>query len=263
MPRPFALITGASSGVGAELATNLINEYDLVLVARNQQKLQEVKKRCLQQFSNGLVDIIAADLSNFAGLEQIKQTPRNIRLLINCAGIGFVGEAKDLPLEKTRQTIDVNVWAPIELTKFFANELIKNQQSGKILNIASLAAFGAIPYFATYAASKSFLVSYSEALSFELRPHGIEVKTLCPGGIYTDFFKPAGISDDMIKKNAFFMQSVEEVVRDAIRLIRGKNHFKIPGQKNKILYLMMKFLPRALSTKISGFTYKEAIDQKQ
>lgn len=193
-----ALITGASSGIGLELAHIMAKEkHNLVLVARSIDKLNQLAEELIQ--TQGIkVTTYKADLSNSEEIENLyKQTQEDgieISYLINNAGFGEYGKFIENDWQKINSMMQLNMVSLVHLTNLFSKNMISSK-FGKIMNVASTAAFQPIPYMAIYAATKSFVLSFSEAIASELKDHGITVTALCPGMTGTGFVDAANMED--------------------------------------------------------------------
>ena len=239
-----ALITGASSGIGRDIARVLSNKgYDLILVARDINNLKKLKDELTTN-----VDIISMDLSivdNCKKLyEQVKD--RNIDILINNAGFGTVGSFRKTDLNKDLSMIDLNIKAVHVLTKLFLNDFVK-RDSGYILNVSSASAFQPGPLMATYYSTKSYVYHLTLALYEELRriKSNVKVSCLCPGPVNTNFNKVANC-EFKIKS-----LSSEFVARYAIDKMFKNKLLIIPGFKIKLLYLFGRFVPSKLKLRIT------------
>jgi short-subunit dehydrogenase len=247
-----ALITGASSGIGYELAKLFLNDgYCVVLVARRLEALQKAAQT-LASTSTRTVTTLAADLSQPSAPEEIvaELHRRNLRIqvLVNDAGFGLYGHFANTDLATELKMIQVHVTALTHLTKLLLPDLIKSE-GGKILNVASLAAFQPGPLSAVYAASKAYVLSFSEALANELRGRGVSVTTLCPGPTPTAFQQRAGVGLARLSRGN--LMSAEAVARIGYRgLMRGK-HVVIPGWTNRGWVLMTRILPRHLVVQLA------------
>src|SRR6184192_627813 len=218
------LITGASSGIGEAFARKLATQgHDLLLVARSEDKLIALCNE-LGRSQNIRAQYVAIDLSGPDAPARLfaETLERNLEidLLINNAGFGSMGDFAELDLELELKMIDLNVRSLVELTHRFLTSMRERKQ-GSIINVASTAGFQGVPFMATYAATKAFVLSFSEALWEENRPHGIRVMALCPGVTETNFFEAAR----MQRPPARTVQTPEEVVDTALRALkRGKSH---------------------------------------
>lgn len=239
-----ALITGASSGIGRDFAKILGQKgYDLILVARDLDKLQEVKNKI-----NTNVEIISMDLANSENCKKLFEEHKDVDLLINNAGFGDCGEFKDTKLDKDLQMIQTNIVAYHILTKLYLKEMTKNN-NGKILNVASIAGFMPGPLMATYYSTKSYIVRLSEAIREELKKQNsnVQISILCPGPVNTNFNKVADV------QFALKGLSSEYVANYAInKLFKGKFYI-VPGLKIKFAKIGAKLAPTELVAKI---TYK-------
>ncbi len=229
-----ALITGASSGIGKDLAINLSNMgYDIILVARKENKLKEVSKLC-----NTKAEIYVTDLSVEENCKKLFSDHKDIDILVNNAGFGLFGEFKDTDLDKELNMIDLNIKAVHILTKLYLNEMIR-KDSGKILNVTSTAAFLPGPLMNTYYSTKSYVFKLTTALFEELRriKSNVKVSVLCPGPVNTNFNNVAGVS--------FSMKSLSSkyVAKYAIKKMFKNKLVIIPGFKNKLGVIGCKFLP--------------------
>jgi hypothetical protein len=246
------LITGASAGIGLEFAKIFAKEkYDLVITARNETKLNELANE-IKNHHNVNVKVIAKDLSKQnAGkeiFEQLKNENVITDVLINNAGFGVFNNYWDVELQDEKNMLQVNIMALAELTNLFGKDMV-NRGGGKILNVASTAAFQPGPTMAGYYASKAFVLSYSQAVDFELRKKGVQVSTLCPGPTITDFQIRANIEDLNLFKKGFTM-SAEEVAQIGYNgLMKGKPVI-IAGAMNKISAMSSKISPSKVSMKI-------------
>lgn len=252
-----ALITGASSGIGLEFAKIFAeNKYNLVLIARNLEKLQQVKSD-LESEHGVQILLLAKNLS-------LKNSPREIfaelqsknieiEVLINNAGFGEYGKFAEIDLQKQLDMLDLNISALTALTHLFLPAMLL-RKNGKILNVASTAAFQPGPFFAVYYASKAYVLSFSEALRNELAAFGITVTALCPGPTKTDFFKkqPDMLETNLLR-NANTMSAREVAFAGFSGLMRGKA-IVIPGFINKFLAFGVRLLPRNFVTAISRWT---------
>jgi uncharacterized protein len=246
------LITGGSGGIGYELAQLFAgNGYSLVLVARNRDKLEEIKNDFEKRFGI-FVKVINKDLSKPSAAKEIFDTLQKeshvIDILVNNAGYGSYGTFAETDLEFQLEMIQLNVVSLVHLTRLLLEPMIQ-RRSGKILNVASTAAFQPGPFMAVYFASKAFVLSFSEALSNELKGTGVSVTALCPGVTRTDFHKRAGLTDVLPMNNSFAMDA-KVVAMDGYRaLMRGKA-VTISGFRNQVLAFLVRLAPRAIVRKV-------------
>ena len=245
------LITGASSGIGEVFARKLAARgRNVFLVARSENKLITLCNE-LGRSNSIRAQYVALDLSKPESparlFEEAEQRGLVVDMLINNAGFGSMGEFSKLDLARELNMIDLNIKALVELTYRFLQPMLERKQ-GEIINVASTAAFQAVPFMATYAATKAFVLSFSEALWEENRPYGIKVMALCPGVTETNFFEAARGH----KPPARVSQTPEEVVEVALRgLARGKSHI-ISGWINFLMTQSERLAPRSLVTRLAG-----------
>lgn len=246
----FTLITGASSGIGEAFARRLAAEkHNLVLVARSEEKL---RKLCEELATNHGVTCryVGINLLEFeADVQLFDQTENNgleIDWLINNAGFGSAGDFAKLDLEKELEIIDLNVSALVALTHRFLQKM-RERKRGTIINVSSAAGFQPIPFMATYAASKAFVSSFSEAIAEENRPFGIQVLALCPGSTKTNFFEASKIERPIQVKG---QQTVEQVVDTAMKAVRDGKTKVVSGWANYIGAIAGTIVPNSLSARV-------------
>ena len=256
------LITGASSGIGEVFARRLaVRGRNVLLVARSEDKLITLCNE-LGRSNSVRAQHVAMDLSKAesAGrlFEEVGRRGLTVDTLINNAGFGSFGDFTKLELARELNMIDLNIKSLVELTYRFLIPMRERRQ-GSIINVASTAGFQAVPFMATYAATKAFVLSFSEALWEENRPHGIKVLALCPGVTDTNFFEAARGQ----KPPARVAQSPEDVVDTALRaLARGKSHV-ISGWTNKAMTEAERLVPRSVVTRVAGRMMREEYDKEK
>lgn len=246
MSRPVTLITGASSGLGAEFARQCAKRGDeLVLVARRKGRLDALAAKL-----GGKAHVLAADLAEAGApsrlLADLGQRGLRTQTLINNAGFGLAGRFEALPLERQREMIDLNMGALVELTHLVLPSMIERRQGG-ILNLASTGAFQAGPGFAIYFATKAFVLSFTEALHQELKASGVRVTALCPGPTRTEFGAVAGVTSERFDR---FSADPEGVVSAGLEGLDANKAVVIPGLANKISAQSSRIIPRALMRRI-------------
>ncbi len=254
--RPRALITGASAGIGEGFARHLAKRrYDVVLVARRRDRLEELA-RSLSTDHGAAAEVIEADLAKDEGVAVIEQRLRanDIDLLVNNAGFGTVGEFGILPLDRELEELDLNVRALMRLSHAALASMLPRKR-GSIINVASMAAFQAIPYNATYAATKAFVLHFSEALHEEARRHGVTVTCLCPGPVKTEFQQVAGVDEGRVPAVAW--TSVDTVVQTALAAVRSGRAIAIPGAFNLMSAAGTRLAPRFLTRRIAGAMFRD------
>jgi len=248
--KQIVLITGASSGIGYEFAHIFAREkYNLVLAARSKQKLLDLKARLEKQYSIQCT-IITADLSNLeevkSMVKQVNASGINIDVLVNNAGFGDFGLFTETSWDKELQMINLNITALTYLTKEFAKQMVA-RKSGKILNLASTAAFLPGPLMAVYYATKAYVLSFSEAIANELQGKGVTVTALCPGPTASGFQSAADIEDSKLVKGKKLPSSREVAEYGYKALIKGER-VAVHGMINRLQVFFVRFSPRNLVT---------------
>lgn len=247
----YTIITGGTEGIGLELAKLFAaDKHNLIIVARNQDKLQDIKIKFEKEYEIA-VQIIQCDLSVDKACEKIIRTVEEknfiVDNLINNAGIGSFGFFSELEEGFEEKLININIIALTNLTKYFLKDMIKRQEGG-ILNVASTAAFTSGPKMSMYYSSKAYVLSLTEAIHDEVKNLGIRVSCLCPGPVKTSFQEKSGIKKS--EKAKKYLMDASRVAEEAyLGFIKGKAII-IPGYKNKLLILGNKLIPRSLSRKI-------------
>jgi uncharacterized protein len=250
MNKKTALITGATSGLGYEFVKLFASDgYDLVLVARNSSKLTEIKNT----FSQVEITLIEKDLSNDGAakevFEEVERHEISIDILVNNAGFGLKGGFDKLDIQKQLNMIQLNTATLTELTYYFLQKM-KQRNSGRILNVASTAAFQPGPLMAVYFATKAYVLSFSEALMEELSGTSVTVTALCPGATKTNFGVVANVENSKMFSQAM---SAEVVAKQGYAaLMKGKRVF-VPGGVNKAGVLGTKLMPRRLAAKVAKY----------
>ena len=248
------LITGATSGIGYELAKIFAkNKYNLIIAARNKKDLESIKKDFEKQYEIN-VDIFEKDLSRKNSavelVNKIKSEKLQVDILINNAGAGYVGEFTEEDLEKDESIMELNMNSLTILTKLCAKEMVK-RRSGKILNVASTGSYHPGPYTAVYYATKAYVLSLTEALAVELKPHNVNICALCPGATKTNFSKSAGKEDNPTAMEASY------VAEKAYKGLMKNKTTIIPGLQYKAFVM----LPRKLITPLIG-KYQKSLKKK-
>ncbi|MDY7015334.1 MAG: SDR family oxidoreductase [Cyanobacteriota bacterium] len=252
---PTALITGASSGIGEAFARVLAErKTDLVLVARSQDKLETLARELRDR--HGLrVEVIVCDLSRPDAASQVFETVQTLGLtidtLINNAGFGDYGSFTENSRAKQLDMIRLNVLSIADLTYQFLPSM-QQRGFGEIINLSSIAGFLPMPYLAVYAATKAFVLSFSEALWGENRETGVRVLAVCPGPTQTQFFKVAGFNPfKNAKEAAKASASPEWVVQESLKaLARGDSHLVVGGFSNHVITTLPRFLPRGMLVRV-------------
>jgi short-subunit dehydrogenase len=248
-----ALVTGASSGIGLELASLMAADHtDVILVARRHERLQQVAADLTAR--HGIrAWTIAADLSRVGApgevAQRIKAIGVEVDILINNAGFGQRGAFAEISQERQLEMLDVNVRALTHLARLFLPAMI-SRRSGRIMNVASTAAFQPGPLMAVYYASKAYVLSFSVALSLELEKSGVTVTALCPGPTRTEFQAVAGMGGTALGSKGVAMDVRPVAVAGYRGMMRGKR-IVTPGLLNKTGALGAKLAPRSLAARIA------------
>ncbi|MCW8409651.1 SDR family oxidoreductase [Legionella sp. PATHC035] len=255
----ITLITGASRGIGQALAFEFARHgHDLILTARNQHLLEELAVQIKEKYSVK-VRVIALDLSSPGAaadlFKQVEALNIEIDCLVNNAGVGYLGHFVSMDAEYLNSLIQLNMTTLTMLTYYFAKKFVHKGQ-GKILQVASTAGFQPGPFMAAYYASKSYVVSFSEALAYELKGTGVTLSILCPGPTQSDFFKEAGMENSYLARGFIGIKSTEQIATTAYRGFKKNKLFIIPGIVNKMLACSAKFTPDALSIRITAFLHR-------
>ncbi len=248
-----ALITGASSGIGLELARECARHgHDLVLVARRANKLEQLAAELKGE--HGIeVQVLAADLSVLSNCDQIygqlKETGIEVEYLLNNAGFGDYGSFADGDGERQMQMIQLNVAALTRLTRLYVPDM-QAQRKGYVLNVASTAAFQPGPMLAVYFASKAYVLHFSEAIANELQGTGVSVTALCPGATQSEFAQVANAERSLLF-NFRKLPTSAAVARYGYRAMIKKRRVAVHGLFNKLLSQSVRLSPRRLTTAIA------------
>jgi short-subunit dehydrogenase len=244
----YVLITGASQGIGEVFAREFAKRgRNLILVARSKEKMTTISKELASKYSVK-VEVIVSDLSDPRSAEKVFESCKSfsVETLINNAGFGLIGDFSNQSLEKIEQMLTVNILTLTKLAHLFIPELKKHK--GSLINVASTAAFQPVPYMTAYAATKAYVLHFSEALHAELKAQGVTVLALCPGATKTGFFEAAEV--DVAKTN-LPMQTAETVVLTAMNALDAKKAFVVTGWKNKAASFTSRLAPRGLVVAIA------------
>ena len=256
------LITGASSGIGEAFARRLAARgHNLLLVARSEDKLMALCNELGRSNHQTQAQFAALDLAAPDAAARLFDEARNrdmqIDFLINNAGFGSMGDFARLDPARELEMIDLNIKALVDLTYRFLLPM-RERKRGTIINVASTAGFQPVPFMATYAATKSFVLSFSEALWEENRPYGIQVFALCPGVTETNFFEAAKMDRPPMR----IAQSPEEVVDTAVRALKKKKGHIVSGWTNYFMVEAERFLPRSLIVRLTGKALRPRFEPK-
>lgn len=250
--KSIIIITGASSGIGQEFAlqvdTAFSNVDEIWLIARRKERLEEVARA--MEHTTRLIMMDVTDEYAMDDFEKLlEESGAVVRMLVNAAGFGLIGDFMELPLEEQQEMLLVNCEGLTKMTYLVLPYMAKGS---RIIQLASGAAFLPQPGFAVYAASKSYVLSFSRALNRELTPYGIYVTAVCPGPVNTEFFEIAEQYADMPAYKEFVMISAEKCVSDALRASYHKKSMTVPGFPMKAFLAVCKYLPQDLLLKLKA-----------
>ena len=254
LPRPSAdsaaLITGASSGIGTELARVLAGRgHNVILVARREERLREIATELVAEFGNR-AEVLGADLGDAAARDRlasaIEALGLEVEILVNNAGYGDNARLNSADRERLLAMVRLNCEGLLDLQARYSPGMVERRR-GAILNVASTAAFQPMPGTGTYAATKAFVLSLSEATHAELKGMGVTVTALCPGPVKTEFADVAGIGGAEDSLPDFFWATAEEVAKAAVAGLEGGKRVVIPGLVNRAGAVSGQHTPRALA----------------
>ena len=252
---PSALITGASSGIGAVFVQELAKRNkNLVLVARSEEKLQQIEEK-LQAKYQIEIQAIKQDLTEADAVNKIftklESQQISIDFLVNNAGFGEHGSFNQTKWERHQKMIQLNILTLVDLTYKCLPIMLSNNY-GRIINVASIGAFHPMPYLSVYGATKSFVLNFTEALWAENRNTGVKILALCPGPTKTEFFNAAGW--ERFSTNSSEYKNIDEpaeVVKTALEAIEKGNSYSVPGRfLNQVITNIPRFLPREMTAKL-------------
>lgn len=255
-----ALITGASSGIGEAFAKRLAKDhYHLVLIARNAAALNQLADTLKKEYPINTL-VIVKDLTTESAVDEIitelNQQNIVIDMLINNAGYGATGLFAGSNLDRQLGMVELNIDAVLKLTYHLIPTMLARHQ-GHIVILSSTAAYQPGPRMAVYFATKSFLLSFGEALQYELRDTGIKVTTVCPGATTTNFFQTAGLTETPLSEGKFGMMSSEKVVEQAYKGIKKGKRVVIPGFWFKLFAFISRLTPNRLTFPVTAYIQKK------
>ncbi len=249
----YALVTGASYGIGEEFARQLAARgWPLILVARSQDRLERLRASLIAEYLDIDIRCVTLDLASPGAPAELFQKTQaanlEVGLLINNAGFGAFGEFISIDRQRQRQMVDLNVAALVELSHLYLAPM-KQRAAGGILNVASIVGFIPLPYCAVYAATKAFVRSFSEALHEEARQYGVQVMVVHPGSTKTNFFEVAGTSPF---NDPSRMQTAGQVVRESLRAFDHGRSSIVTGASNRLLMMAVALVPLSWIAAIVG-----------
>ena len=250
-----AVVTGASSGIGAAIARELASRgHSVTLVARREERLRSLATELAADHDVG-ADVIACDLGDEAERDRLATELRNrgrlVEVLVNNAGFGHQADFARSPHERMVEMVRINVEAVVDLTSRFLTGMVDRGRGG-VINIASLGAFQPLPGSAVYGASKAFVLSFSEAVRTELRGSGVSVTAVCPGPVRTEFMNAAGIPGVEDRTPSAVWMSADDIAREAVDGAARDKRVVVPGVLNRASALAGQHSPRALALPLIG-----------
>jgi len=261
------LITGASGGIGEALTNRLAKKkQNLLLVARNASKLDLQCKQLSEKFGIN-AQFIAADLAKPHAAAHVfaetQQRGMEIEMLINNAGIGSGGEFSKINLQSELELLQLNILSLVALTHLFLPQM-QQRKSGTIINVASMTAFMPVPYMATYAASKVFVRSFTEAIAQECTPYNIHIMLFCPGLTKTNFNRAAGIENEKAKGlsadyNSASLQTPEQVADELLKALDKRKPFAVSGRTNRLGVKILALIPNSLIARNMALSYRKKL----
>jgi uncharacterized protein len=254
-----ALVTGASSGIGAAIADELAARgHSLVLVARREERLQSLAKD-ITAGHDVSVEVAAVDLGTTEGRDlligSLRKTGRTVEVLVNNAGFGHQADFATSPTERMVEMVRLNVENVVDLTGRFVGGMVERGR-GTVINIASTSAFQPLPGAAVYGASKAFVLSFSEAIRTELRGTGVTVTAVCPGPVKTEFMEVAGSPGVEDRTPGVFWMSAEDIARHAVDGAEHDKRVVVPGTLNRAGALVGQHSPRAVALPLLGRVWR-------
>jgi uncharacterized protein len=250
-----ALVTGASAGIGAAIASSLAQRgHGLTLVARREDRISELATELHKRFGvrAGVVACDLADASERDRLaDQVEELGLAVEVLVNNAGFGYTGAFVDANRARQVELVRVNCETVVDLTARYLPPMVRRGR-GAVINIASTAAFQPLPGTATYAASKAFVLSHSEAVHQELKGTGVTVTAVCPGPVRTEFTEVAGITRAEEGTPSFVWMSAEDLAEHAVKAAESGKRAVVPGRLNYAGSLLGRHTPRKLSLPLTG-----------
>lgn len=255
------LITGASSGIGRDIAIEFSKEnFNFVLVSRRENLLVDLKNELLNNNPNISVDYFVCDLREEpkAVYDYCVNKKIDVDVLINNAGLGDFSDFVDEDIDKINNMIEVNNKALVDLSYYFVKDFIR-KKDGCIINVGSVASFVSGPHMAVYYASKAFVLSFSLALRQELKNDGIKVMCLCPGNTKTSFWEVAGSENSEYN---IFQRSSKDVAKTCIKLYKTNKPYMIDGLMYKLMIVFVRLLPMSFASKLIGYIQANLKEKK-
>lgn len=242
-----ALVTGGSGGIGVDIARELAERgCDIVLVARREEKLKDVAGEITGDFGVE-TDWVSMDLARREAppelYEEMQERDHEIDILVNNAGFGVFGEFMETDWDRQESMLELDIFTPVHLTRLFAEDMIERGW-GRMMQVASIGSYIPSPTYASYSAAKAFLLSWGEALAFELDGTGVSCTVVCPGVTETDFFERAGQNKTIFQRAS--MMNSPTVARIGVRAMLKRRRSITPGFLNALVVWLTRFVPRRL-----------------
>lgn len=258
----WIVVTGASSGLGLEMARELAREHkaNLVAVARRAERLHALQAELEEQYGIRVVPVVA-DLSKLGEGERVFHEATQGREIFGAilnAGVTFYGHVLDQPAQSLETMLATNVSSVVQLARAFADYMVQQNSKGAIMLVSSMASFAPMPFQTAYAATKSFITSFGRGLSHELRSTGISVTVFAPGGIATEMLENSGLSK-MFKPGDFGIMRADKCARLAIKAFRSRRPLYVPGTANQVLAAAMKLFPHSLVIDRISAVYRDGL----
>ena len=260
----WALVTGASSGLGREMARDLAYRHgsNVVLVARREERLKELQQELNARGVES--DIIVADLSNRDDVERVfdaATTKRDIYAVVLNAGVTHFGEHRDLSWDAFESMLATNVTSTVRLTNHFVPYLVERNQGGGLMLVTSMTGLVPTPYQAAYSGTKAFLTTFGQALYHELARENVSLTTFAPGGILTEFGENNGLNDSF--GNTIQMMPANDCARMGIDAMMTRRDLAIPGMFNQLQLMLGQIFPRKLVGTVVAQAYRRALTSRQ
>lgn len=258
----WVLVTGASSGLGREIARQLAGEHgaNVIAVARRMERLESLKAE-LEARHGVQVQCIQADLTRSEDVERVFRDAtrgREVYAVVLNAGVTHFGEHRDLPWSHFQDLLATNVSSVVRLTTLFVSYLIERDQAGGILLVASMAGLVPIAYQTAYSSSKAFVITFGRGLYHELESESISITTVAPGGIATEMGQTTGLSKTWGDESPL-MQGAEDCAREVLAAFSRRDYLYVPGRLNRLQTVLLPWIPRRLLGRLVAKTYRKAL----
>lgn len=255
----WVLVTGASAGLGLEMARQLARDHkaNLILVARRLDRLLALQQE-LESAHGVECRVLAADLSNAGDVDRVyhESVKHDVYGVVLNAGVTYFGRHLEISWDEFQGMLATNVTSVVRLATLFGNHLKERNHGGGVMLVGSIAGFLPVPYQSAYAATKAFVTHFGQGLHQELRGTGVSVTIFAPGGIATDMTNTGGLS---FFKDSVFVQSAEACAREGVTAMQKRRYLVVPGVLNRIQVFFARFAPRFVLSAIAEITYRQAL----